>query len=127
MQAHNQILMGPVKYFDSRPIPQMIIGDSGYPNLNKLITPYKRVSTITPHERRRRNNYNRRLSKGRIIVENTIGALKMRFPILKNKIRIHRKNFSPLLMGCIILHNLMNGMGIPPPDDAEILVEYPVN
>lgn len=52
-------------------------------------------------------------------------ALKMRFPILKNKITIHRNNFSPLLMGCVIHHNLMNDMGIPLPNDTEISTEYP--
>ena len=119
------ILMGPVRYYDSRPIPQMILGDSGYPNLSKLITPYKKSSRISAFERRRRHNYNKRVSKGRIIVENTIGALKMRFPILKNQIRLHKKKFSPLIMGCIILHNPMNSMGVPLPNDEEIAAEYP--
>ena len=54
----------------------------------------------------------------RIIVENTIGALKMRFPILKNTMRIRRRKFSTLLLGCVILHNTMNGMGIPMPPDT---------
>ena len=103
----------------------MILGDSGYPNLTKLITPYKKGGNITPYERRRRSNYNKRVSKGRIIVENTIGALKMRFPILKNKMRIRRKNFAHLIMGCVILHNLMNSMGVPMPDETEIAAEYP--
>ena len=98
----------------------MIIGDSGYPNLSKLICPFKRDASVGPHKCMRRKRYNKRLSKGRIIVENTIGALKMRFPVLKNKIRVHRKNFSHLVMGSIILHNVMNMMGIPLLDEEAI-------
>ena len=67
-----------------------------------------------------RKKYNRRLSRGRILVENGIGALKMRFPILKNTMRIRRKNVSTIVMGCCILHNLMTNMGIPMPDEAEL-------
>lgn len=94
----------------------MIAGDSGYPNLYKLVTPYKRDATATAQDRRKRRKFNRRLSKGRILVENTIGALKMRFPALKNTMRIRRKNFSTLLVACCIIHNMMIGMGIPVPD-----------
>ena len=36
------ILDGPVKYFNGRSIPQLIVGDVGYPNLNKHVTPYKK-------------------------------------------------------------------------------------
>ena len=37
------ILNGDNVYFNNRAIPQYILGDSGYPNLRKLITPYKKT------------------------------------------------------------------------------------
>ena len=37
----------------------------------------------TPYVKRRRRKYNKAVSRGRILVEQSIGALKMRFPVLK--------------------------------------------
>jgi hypothetical protein len=51
-----------------------------------------------------------------VLVEQTIGALKMRFPILKNTIRIRRKNVGVLIFGCAIIHNFLNAANILIPD-----------
>jgi hypothetical protein len=44
----------------------------------------------------------------------------MRFPILKNTIRLRIKNVGVVLFACVILHNFVNAAGIPIPDYDEI-------
>lgn len=69
-------------------------------------------------QKRRIRRYKKRFSKGRVIVENSIGALKMRFPILKDTTRIRYKNVGTILYACVILHNIINAMGLPLPPDV---------
>ena len=52
-------------------------------------------------------------------MENTIGALKVRFPILKDTNRMRVKNVTSIVYACVILHNMLNAMGIPVPDIHE--------
>jgi hypothetical protein len=112
-------------------IPQVLIGDTGYPNVRHLITPFKKnewFRNLPIFQKRRIRRYNKRLSRGRVIVENTIGALKMRFPILKETTRIRYKNVGTIFYACAILHNIINVMGLPPPPDvidAEALDNQP--
>ena len=56
-----------------------LLGDSAYPLRPWLIVPYKDNGHLT----RQQKDFNYQLSKGRIIVEHTIGLLKGRFPRLK--------------------------------------------
>ena len=87
-----------------------MIADSGYPNLRKVITPFKRSDTRDVSHLRRLyiRKFNKKLSKGRILVVNTIGCLRMRFPVLKQTARIRKKNVSTIVLACGILHNLLN-------------------
>ena len=104
--------------FNNRVIPLYICGDSAYPNLRKMVTPFKKVPGLSAGERRRRKKYNRKLSRGRIVVEQAIGQLKMRFPILKNKMRVRRKNV-PAIVHCLaILHNVCIAMGMDIEDEV---------
>lgn len=40
----------------------------------------------------------------------------MRFPILKQTCRIRKKNVTTLVMSCVILHNILNSIGVDIPD-----------
>jgi hypothetical protein len=40
----------------------------------------------------------------------------MRFPILKDTNRMRLKNVTSIVYACVILHNMLNAMGIPVPD-----------
>nr|CAI5827636.1 unnamed protein product [Callosobruchus analis] len=52
-----------------------ILGDSGYPCLRHLLTPFKDMGNLTNVQQ----NYNWRLAKTRYIVEHTFGILKQKF------------------------------------------------
>ena len=51
------------------------------------------------------------VTRGRVIVENSIGRLKMRFNILANKVRVSKANFKYVFLTCVALHNFMNESG----------------
>ena len=44
----------------------------------------------------------------------------MRFPILKYTNRLRLKNVSTVVYACVILHNILNAIGIPLPDDVPL-------
>lgn len=75
------------------------------------------------HERRTRNNYNKHISKARIIVKNAMGALRMRFPILINN-QNPPKKLQSTNHGLYYTSRLDERHGFPPPNDAEINAEY---
>lgn len=54
-------------------------GDSAFPLLNRLLTPYRQREILTPSQ----INYNRRLSSTRVVIEQAFGLLLGRFRRLK--------------------------------------------
>lgn len=52
-----------------------LLGDSGYPLLPSLLTPYKDRGNLS----RRQQNFNLKLSKNRYVIEHCFGLLKQKF------------------------------------------------
>lgn len=46
------------------------------------------------------------------MIEQAIGTLKMRFPIIKEPVRLSVKNIRKVFMTCVILHNFLINMGM---------------
>lgn len=78
----------------------VILGDEGYPLLPFLMTPFK--NPITDEE----IYYNKMHKRNRVVIENTFGQLKRRFPILKYVIRVKLENVPTFVIACCVLHNL---------------------
>lgn len=79
-----------------------ILGDSAYPCLRHLLTPFKDNGQLS----RRQQNYNLLLSKNRYVIEHCFGLLKQRFRQLYH-IKLH--NISVIvhfIRACAVLHNL---------------------
>ncbi|KAB0800107.1 hypothetical protein PPYR_07987 [Photinus pyralis] len=57
----------------------IILGDSAYPNLDWLVTPFKDNGKLSV----RQKEFNKKISATRVIVENSFGLLKCRFRRLK--------------------------------------------
>lgn len=51
--------------------------------------------------------FNRRLSQGRAVVENSFGLLKQTFRELHQKSDLHVAFFPDVVMSCVILHNIL--------------------
>nr|CAI5836648.1 unnamed protein product [Callosobruchus analis]CAI5844147.1 unnamed protein product [Callosobruchus analis] len=79
-----------------------ILGDSGYPCLQHLLTPFRDNGHLT----RQQVNYNRILSKNRCVIEHSFGLLKQKFRQLYH-VKLHKiENIVHLIRACCVLHNL---------------------
>lgn len=103
---------------------RFIIGDSGYPCLRHLLTPFRDNGHLT----RRQRNYNYVLSKNRYIIEHCFGILKQKFRQLYH---IKLKNVADVvhfIRACAVLHNLSIDEVImeegydPPQNDREVVL-----
>ncbi|KAI4471415.1 hypothetical protein MML48_1g05754 [Holotrichia oblita] len=81
---------------------QYIIGDSGYPCLKHLLTPFKDRGQLT----RRHRNYNYMLSKNRYIIEHCFGILTQKFRQLYHLKLRSIPDCVHFIRACAVLHNL---------------------
>ena len=82
-----------------------LLGDAEFAVGAVLISPFRRNNTRYPH------NFNLRLSRARVVVENAIGILKQRFRGI-DPIRLRgRESQRVLVLAGVILHNFLQGRG----------------
>ncbi|KAJ8927446.1 hypothetical protein NQ314_020116 [Rhamnusium bicolor] len=79
-----------------------ILGDSGYPLLPNLLTPFKDRGQLT----RAQSNYNVKLSKNRYLIEHCIGLLKQKFRQLFHVKLRSIISIAHLIRACCVLHNM---------------------
>lgn len=84
------------------PMPYFILGDDAFALSTWLMKPYSRRNLT--HDNR---IYNYRISKGRIIVENTFGVLANRFRVLRLAMPQHVDTCRNIVLTCCILHNML--------------------
>ena len=77
----------------------MLLGDSGYPCKNYLLTPY--LDPTEPHE----INYNKAHCQTRVRIEQTFGIVKNRFPCLKY-LRVTPERAVTIISACFVLHDI---------------------
>ena len=83
-------------------IPLFILGDSAYPLETWLIKPFSQNAAATPQQR----NYNYRISRARIVVENAYGRLKARWRRLLKRNDMHLNNIPVVVTVACVLHNI---------------------
>ena len=99
----------------------ILLGDSGYPLLRWLMTPFATV-TCDPQQR-----YNNAHIATRGTIERINGVLKRRFACL-NYLRVEPKQACNIISACIVLHNIAQLRRVPlnedildrPPLEAEV-------
>lgn len=77
-----------------------LIGDEGYAISPFLIKPFR-----NPIERRDKL-FNKLFCKNRVVIEQSFGQLKRRFPILKYGIRLKLESVPKCIGACFVLHNI---------------------
>lgn len=93
----------------------ILLGDSGYPLLPYLLTPYRDPADAT------QKKFNRCLSRGRVRIEMCFGILKRRFACLNKTLRMPLERLSQVIMACIILNNKAIDFKAPlPPLEADV-------
>jgi hypothetical protein len=94
-----------------------IIGDSAYPLLPWMLTPY---DTRDTHAKAR---YNKTQSSIRMIVERAFGKLQFRFIILQDLFIRDHKRASQIIYVCMLLHNMCIDDDDQVPDEDAIVPE----
>ena len=92
-----------------------LLGDSGYPLLPWLMTPFDEPQTSSEKK------YNKSHKKTRCLVEGSFGRLKMRFRILDHTgghLCYRPEKVSKMMIVCCMLHNICQRNGIPIPSDG---------
>ena len=82
------------------PSGSWLLGDSGYPCLPFLLTPFLSVPT------RPRKLYNASHISTRNVVERGIGLWKRRFPAMHTGLRVDIQNCQPIVVASAVLHNI---------------------
>ena len=90
-----------------------LLGDTGYGIAPYLMRPYS--NPATPSQR----IFNRLLSSNRVVIEQSFGQMKRRFPILKYGIRLKIDNIPKCIMTCFVLHNVSKFLNDPDDDLQE--------
>ena len=85
---------------------EIILADAGFALNDYTITPYD-LSEVSYGLDEKQVNFNRRVSRCRVRVENAIGYLKNRFSILKKKNHYSVEKMGDIIMGCCVLHNMI--------------------
>lgn len=91
----------------------VLLGDSGYPCLPFLMTPYSDPQT------RKARSFNRSLKSTRSAIERTFGILKRRFHILHGEIRMAPDRACTIIAACFVLHNIAIDYNEPEDDDVD--------
>ena len=89
----------------------MILADSAYACSKSIIPVFKDDSSLGSSEARQRRRFNKLVSSTRILVEQSIGTLKMRFPIIQDCMRVKGTNDSRIVIACAAIHNLLINTG----------------
>lgn len=79
-----------------------LISDAAYPLRKYLLTPYRDYGNLTAAQQ----NYNQKLSKTRVKIENAFGLLKQRFRQLILLDFFTVKRSANFIISCCVLHNL---------------------
>ena len=82
-----------------------LIGDLGYPLLPWLMVPHRSIGQLSIAERL----FNKRLRRGRCVVENAFGILKQTFRELLTKLDLNVAFLPDVILACAILHNVLLG------------------
>lgn len=100
------------EYMENHPNIGYILGDSAYPCRTWLMTPLG--NPITDPEKR----YNYAHKRTRVLIENTFGRWKRRFPMLTFPNRRDLANVAIDIRATAILHNIAIGHNDPLPDNV---------
>ncbi|XP_053378145.1 putative nuclease HARBI1 [Mercenaria mercenaria] len=85
--------------FENGEINGLLLGDSGHPCRPYLMTPYLNTQTAA------QERYNIALTKTRVLIEQTFGVLKRRFPCLSYGLRTETTSAPQVTVACVVLHN----------------------
>jgi hypothetical protein len=95
------------------------LGDSGYPLKQWLMIPYRDGSGCEGHRSVLERLFNKRLSRGRLVIKNAFGILKQSFRELLDITNLHVTFVPDVVVCCCLFHNVL--LGQEPEEVARLL------
>ena len=95
------------KVIEGTEVSPYIIGGSAYPLLAKLMKPFPQNSNLTTEQRQ----YNYRICRAPVVVENCFGHLKARWRRLLKRLDTDVDNIPNIITACCVLHNMCEVLG----------------
>lgn len=120
-RIYNQckLSLNPASFFSSN---EYILGDSAYKLTSTVITPFRMNARGQATNSAAAKTFNKRLSKYRVRVENTIGAFKERFESLKDlRISIKDSESSQLACDWIVVCAILNNFIVEQRNEADYI------
>ncbi|XP_037940622.1 protein ALP1-like [Teleopsis dalmanni] len=88
---------------NNRLLPYVVVGDGAFALHRHLIKPFSHRINIV-----KRQNFNKRLSRARQVVERSFGILSSRFRVFQKSINMKNvKNIETITLACCVLHNFL--------------------
>ena len=100
--TENCLLPNKTLSIDGVDVPLYFIGDSAYPLQTWLMKPFPQSGILT----RDAQQYNYRLSRARIVIENAYGRLKARWRRLMKRNDMHVDHIPVVVAAACVLHNM---------------------
>ncbi|XP_053379515.1 putative nuclease HARBI1 [Mercenaria mercenaria] len=91
----------------------LLVGDSAYPCRPFLMTPFNQPAS----EKERR--FNNSLCRARVLIEQSFGILKRRFPCLQVGLRMSPERAALVTLACVVLHNIAMLLNEPLDDSTD--------
>ena len=117
--ADENILMEPTFDLGGTIVRPLIVEDTAYPNKTWLIRPFKDDGGLTRAQR----NFNREISKARIVSEHAFGMTKGRWRVLLKRLDEDSDRIPDTIIACCVLHNICvlrgNELDIDDSDDDD--------
>lgn len=88
----------------SEPAPFVFIADEAFALNVNLMKPYSLKLPLTNEQR----EYNKRLSRARVVVENAFGILGTRFGVFQKAIHLEPEKATKITLACCYLHNFLS-------------------
>lgn len=82
--------------------PYYFVADAAFPLKKNIMRPYP-GRLLCPS----RSNFNKKLSKARVLIENTFGILSNRWRVLRNDIYCSPENVDKIVLATVTLHNFL--------------------
>ena len=83
-------------------VPVVLLGNPAYPLRPWLMKPFSDTGRLTREE----SLFNYRLSRARMVTENTFGRCKARWRILHRRTDIATEDVTPMILACFTLNNI---------------------